>query len=74
MFDSPTCDGRERYPARDGRDDDESAAVRPSGTERADPPQRDRLVISIPFELMSREAAHREMDALFAEQARRAKE
>jgi hypothetical protein len=32
------------------------------------------VVIGIPFELMDREAAHREMDALFAEQARRAKE
>ena len=31
------------------------------------------VVIGIPFELMDREAAHREMDALFAAQARRAK-
>ena len=57
-----------------GRNDDESTSERPSSTPRADPPQHNRLVISIPFELMSREAAHREMDAFFAEQARQAKE
>lgn len=54
------------------RTDDEPTGKEPAITPLPDPPQRDRLVIGVPFELMDREAAHREMDALAAEQARRA--
>lgn len=54
------------------RADDEPTGKEPANTPVADPPQRDRLVIGVPFELMDRETAHREMDALAAEQARRA--
>lgn len=56
------------------RTDDEPTGKEPANTPLADPPKRDRLVIGVPHELMDREAAHRQIDALFAEQARRAKE
>ena len=55
------------------RTDDEPTGKEPANTPLADPPQRDRLVIGVPFELESREAAHRAFDAL-AEQARKANE
>jgi hypothetical protein len=48
----------------------EKPAPRSSSAERG---RRDRFVIGVPFELESRDAAHRAFDAL-AEQARKAKQ